>query len=469
MKKILTLVLSLFTFLMPIFSAGCFQSAEESSESQSASESDAVSSEESSSGEETVGDSFSVTLHTTDGGSLNGIEESGIYAIWTSKEGASIYQAPFNEKGVATCEEPDGEYQVTLSELPDGYTYNPNIYEVDNKNKSVVIDLYPLREFTGSSNGKDPYNPFKAEDIGAYRFTFKNASEQYYFRFSASYSGKIIFESLLDVTANEISPYFGKGANSQYFGNPEKITGGGAESSYTKNFYWACNLSESQNLIFVMGVDAREDATFPVTIDLLISKEEYEGEGYGYEVVEPPVDLPQATNPLNGTRFVLLADVAGSWNGKKIFDEKMVVFDEETGYYYRNKNYGKNLPAVADKNKRIYAVLTRDIPGYFVYVEPSGNIPNKGLSYREIQLFKNSKKNYTYFIKEYFGKVNSDGTYPVDAALKEYLNDYSVSHGLFHDLSGLGGFPEEHGYQATKGAEWLFVCGFYEYNIIIDR
>ncbi len=473
MKKLFMIVLSLLTFLLPVASTGCFQPTEDSESPSSIESSEVESGEDSSSNvEEGEEAPFTVALQTMDGSSVEDLETQSISAIWTSVDGASVFQAPFNGAGEASSVEPDGEYQVTLSKIPSGYTYNPNIYEANNKNKKVVIELYPLREFTGSY-GTDPYNPLKAETIGAYRFTFNDPSDEFYFQFAATYAGKISFESLLDVTANEILPYFAKGANAMYFGNPQKITGGGAENTYTKNFYWEHNLTDSQDLIFVMGVEAREDATFPVIVDLLIDKSEYEGEGFGYEVVKAPVDLAKAEEPKKKTSFVLLADSAGQWNGGMAFKEELVAFDEETGYYYRNKNYGKRdsndnaLAPAPDLNKKIYAVLTRDIPDYYVYTDPGGNVPNMGLSYRKEHLCSNSKKDYSEFINAYFEKVNSDGTYPVDAALKEYLYDYSVSRNLFHDMSGLGGFPEEHRYQSTGGARWMFVCGFYEYDIII--
>ena len=90
-------------------------------------------------------------------------------AQWS--DGIGFYTAEFDGDGVATKSGLDGDYTVTLTNLPDGYTYNPNIYQADNDNREVEIELYPLIPTTGT--GTDKYNNIiNISQLGAYRVTF---------------------------------------------------------------------------------------------------------------------------------------------------------------------------------------------------------------------------------------------------------------------------------------------------------
>ncbi len=436
MKKRITLLLSLLLCLFVTFGVGC------SSYYQTGGGGDlSNSTTDSSSGEEKPqGDAYSVTLKTTDGGSLPSL--SGVYAQWTEINGANVYRAPFDEEGVATSYKPDGEYQVTLSTTPTGYTYDPNIYFADNTANDEIIELYPLRGLSGGDGSNVYEQVYKINTTGAYRFTFESSSDAFFFTFGAAYSGKMTFRSLLDVTANEVLPVFYEWIWSVNKPGPA-VVGGAAENSYTKNFYHEVELSNSQSQSFKIGVETVNEKAFPISIDVLIQKEgEYTQSGISLQMVPPPTNLIDYSEEMPTGAFTVLADTNG-----KLLDESMVVYDETDDRYYLKDSEGN-----ADKSKMLYAMLKKDVPGL-----TSG----AGLSYAEVRHTSyETGKNYTQFINAHFMAANKDGSYPVTAALKEYLYDFSVKTPMFFDGKGSA---EGDGYQvATIHSQWLFACGYYE-------
>ncbi len=459
MKKIVTVLLSaLFCAFSFLFTACAEEIAPNGSFGGSAGEST------DSSQILPQGEAFTVKLYTTDGGELPSL--LGIRAIWTSTEGGDIYQAEFDETGKATCYGPDGEYRITLSKTPSGYTYNPNIYFADNQTTDRTIDLYPLRSLTGGAGNRPPDHA-QVRTTGAYRFTFDTPDSEIFFVFGAHYSGKMCFESLLDVTANEISPIFYKlNVNHIAYNENSKrteIIGGGASNTYTKNFKFEGELSDSQDMLFIIGVDTVNPNAFPVSIDVLIQKTGeytdtdsiYEDPGLDIENI-PVADLPSGT-------FTSIADYNNQLTGAKSFDERMVV--EKDGKYYYNANYnqkdefGVDLTPVADESKQLYVVLTRDVMGIFETYDRQGGHANKGITYFEIRQ-RLGKYDYTAFIAAYEAKVNSDGSYPVNNDLKQYLVDFNNHKQMFYD--GHGSVESMGtGYTAYKESGWLFVCGFY--------
>ncbi len=441
MKKVITLLLSIFLGLLTLFGAGCtsyYQTPTGDSSSKQ---------EETSSGEEIPeGEGFSVTLRTTDGGKLPSLE--GVYAQWTEINGANVYRAPFDSDGVARSSRPDGEYRVTLSTTPTGYTYNPNVYYADNVQKDKVIELYPLRGLSGGDGSNVYEQVYKIITTGAYRFTFENARDEIFFLFGASYSGEMTFESLLDVTANEVLPVFYKWNSSNNQAASAAIVGGGAANSYTKNFYCSVALTDSQDQAFKIGVETVNSKAFPITIDVLIQKVgEYTLPEVELTTVEPPANLKDFSNKNAPTRnFTLMADTNG-----KVLDETLVIYDETDDRFYQKDANGE-----ADKTKMLYAMLKKDIPGI---VGEGGDSDSGGLSnplVRHVAL--HSKKDYTQFINAYFPLTNRGGSYPLTAALKEYLYDFSVANKLFYDGLGRG---ETAGYNSNTPSQWLFACGYY--------
>ncbi len=458
MKKLVPLLLSILFSVLACFSAGCIVESRDPNASFGIGSGDSATSDSSGAGEHENQKPFTVKLNTTDGKSVESYAD--IYAIWTAVGGVGVYQAPFDASGMATCYGPDGEYQVTLSSAPTGYTYNPNIYYADNNGNHKTIDLYPLRDFTGGDGSNAFENAYKARTTGAYRFTFNRPADTFFFTFGASYSGEMSFQSLLDVTANEVSPIFYEhfiSTGSQR----QEIKGGGAENSYTKNFYFTTKFTDSQGGLYRMAVETINANAFPVTVDILIQKDgEYTESGSNLEIVAIPENLEAALEPPTGSTFVFLPDTNG-----KVLDEEMVVYVKEEDCYYLNKTYnqvdeaGKPLEPVADRQKPIFAVLTRDIPGVIDTYDMSGNRLDVGLSHGEIrQTCYSSGKDYTQFIRAHFALTNSDGSYQVTARLKNYLYDYSESKQLFYDNQG---FLEPE-YQTDSASRWLFACGYYE-------
>ncbi len=443
MKKLITLLLSLVLGAFALFGTGCSEYYQTSGGGTLPS----GGGEAPPGGEETPdGDPFTVKLHTTDGGGLPSL--SGIYAQWTEINGVDVYRASFNAEGIATSYKPDGEYHVTLSDTPVGYTYDPNLYFADNTSNDKTIALYPLREYTGSGNQPPDHASINA--TGAYRFVFDKPSREFYFNFGTTYSGKMSFQSLLDVTANEVSPIFYKAGTSNYWGAPVAVRGGGTSNTYTKNFKYTCDLTGSQDILFKIGVETVNPKAFPIYIDVLIQREgEYTQTGVGLEMVAPPTDLDDDSENMPTGTFTVIADM-----NDKLFDESMVVYDEADDRYYLKNSEGN-----ADKSKMLYAMLKNDLPGILTTNETA---TGTGLSYPEVRHSSyETGKNYTQFIAAYFAKANQDGSYPVTAQLKEYLYDFAQKTPMFFD--GLGSAETGGGYQVVKiESQWLFACGFYQ-------
>ncbi len=382
------------------------------------------------------GTPFKVQLRTADNSPMPSLD--GISVIWTAKEGVEEYQAKLNSKGEASVYGPDGEYKVTLSGLPDGYTYDPNAYVADSARKrNLNVDLYPIREPAGGDGGL-PDQQYKINSTGAYRFVFENAADHYYFSFGAAFSGKMSFESLLDITENKVSPLF-YDANTTFFYKEEVhklITGGGESNTYTKNFYYEYDLSNSQSKLFKIGVEVLEEEVFPVTIDVLIQKAgEFSQPGIALEEVPAPKNLPQSPEGEGGT-FVLLAN-----DFKKVLDDNQVELRD--GYYYVKKN-----------GKRLYALLTRDINNILMTQSLTGlSDPMVSKACYAVG------KDYTKFFNAYKAKVNSQDGYHVDEALKQFLYDFSLSKQYFFDGYGSA---EGGGYVSNDSSRWLFACGYYK-------
>ncbi len=467
MKRLITVVLSLLLFLFTAFAAACTERTPQGTQIGGAT------SGEGNGGEIDPNAPFSVQIKTSDGSELKTLEEDGISAVWTERTSAkTIYTAPFNADGLATSKEPDGEYRVTLSKLPVGYTYDPNAYDVDNRNKSATITLYPLRQFTGGDGKSD--NQYRAETTGAYRLTFRKMTDAFYVLFSAPYAGKISVMSLLDVTEDKLLPVLGECWHETNPNVRREIIGGGTSNEYTRNFYSEYNLTGSQSQLFKIEIRSKEEKPpLPVVLDVLFEKSDYQAEDYGLKVVaRPSLKLPddlrqdltggqwRAKKP-SGTFRLLAKSTRPPWTAKDMtFDEKMVTFDKKTGYYYLNKNYGKtDKEPEPDLRYPIYAVLARDIDG-IINTDDLNGVHDWGLSRQENYYCPSSGKNYNLFIQAYLDKVSTDGSYPVDAALKEFLYDFSVSKKVFYDKYG-SFLAEQSGFKSDEESRWLFVCGYY--------
>ncbi len=497
MKKLMTLLLGCMLFLGIFFASACGFTYEVAPES-GAQNSEEVNSSTSSTvnPSEPQGTPYKVVLKTSDGSQVGALD--GVYAIWTENttdKNKSVYKASFNKEGIATSFEPDGDYTVSLSKIPTGYTYNPNVYTANNKSKETVIVLLPVLELNKTKPGNYPENYDKIQTTGAYRFTFTSPGQQMYFEFGAKYDGNISFESLIDVTKGTMTPIFWDCGNPNYNsylnGQGKRYEGGGVEGGATKNFYLEMNLTGSQDMLFMIELITSTELVFPVTMDIVVGKTDYIDATTGLtEVPVPTLNLPDhlkepADNEYGwrakiypGTTFKLLAD-STIYGAANTFDESYVAFDEATGLYYLAQLDAENKPiqtemmvdgkkklvSVPDLEKPLYARLAKDVAG-IIWTEDRAGWHDLGLSFRDTNHYcKESGKNYLNFFNEYM-KCVTDGerSYPVDANLKQYLWDVSISKRVFFDGKGLaeGYVSEDIIYHSNLDSRWLFVCGYYE-------
>lgn len=396
---------------------------------------------------------------------------------WTN--GASIVTADFNAEGYAETKGLDGSYRVTLGNLPSGYTYNANIYTATNKNPDVTIALYKLERIRNS--GSDLYaNSIKITipqnaSQGAYRAfrtTIKRKDQVIFFSFAPEKFGSYTIESVMDTTANEVNPkldvYI---SHAQYAQFDHTQDGGGASSTYTKNFKHETNFAQDEVTangggVFKFGVkvDTR-NAEYPCEVDFILTYNgEYIEERPVADIVLPPDNLTP-TQDFSGFRFVY----AYADNGN-LLDASHWRLNPATGYYqYYDEGTGEFGRVLFAKISAACEVL--DAP--FTEVEYAGN---KNLTF--------GGKNYKLFIEGYEGIAshegefpgishqyrdyegvkgiqqycNSDGVYPVTQEIKDFLFGYSVNQRMFFDGNG---WAEGHGLNSLEEDQWLFACGYY--------
>lgn len=89
----------------------------------------------------------------------------------------------------------DGGYYLHIAEgtMPAGYTYNPNIYTADEKNRDIEIKLLKL-ETASSGDGKKE-TPYQL-GVGAFNITVESKGVYPYFVFTAPEAGTYEIESL---------------------------------------------------------------------------------------------------------------------------------------------------------------------------------------------------------------------------------------------------------------------------------
>lgn len=131
--------------------------------------------------------------------------QDDIYAQWS--DGTSVYRSKIGEDGVARNNQLDGDYVVTLSKVPEGFTYEPNNYIATNNSKNTDIILYKINSFSNNKDGSNFFTDIiKLPSTGAYRITFTEPNQRKYFSVVPKSSGEYVFQSLIDITANEVNP-----------------------------------------------------------------------------------------------------------------------------------------------------------------------------------------------------------------------------------------------------------------------
>ncbi len=186
---------------------------------------------------------------------------------WSSL--SEVHTSQTDDQGVAKVSGLDGDYRVTLLNLPDGFYYNPNVYRADNFERNIVIDLMSVIKPSGQGYSLD--SPIGIDKTGVYYIEVAGPTDERYFRFTPKESGTFAVESWMDVTANDVNPlcnYYGAS-----FAFPVlKFTqdGGGAESTYTKNFLLTVDMADENiskndtgSVVFTFGIFASMKNEWP--------------------------------------------------------------------------------------------------------------------------------------------------------------------------------------------------------------
>ncbi len=381
------------------------------------------------------------------------IPQEEIKVIWYNK--FSQKSESIASDGYAKTKGLDGEYSVHLNNAPEGYTYNPNIYTVDNENPIVVIELISISKIRRGS-GKDLYErAYKMDDTGTYRATFSTSNVQVlYYEFEPKKSGVYLLESLVDIYDDTINPIADIHVGTKAYKNPTPqatVDSGGPSKlgGYTKNFRWEYYIDEKElNNVFSFGIKVEsKTGEWPIYVDFTIK---YIGE-YSYE-------LPKSIwMEAKETEIAVAKESTGAGytyvNADKntgILNGKWYKYDEETKlwrcYDEKTDTYGAFLCVKITKPSAF-------IDEAFNLIESHGN---KNLTVSE------GKENYKRFIEvQYAAICNDDGACYVTMELKEFLQKYSISQRLFMDGEG---FVEGAGAYATEEDQWLFACGYYIKN-----
>ncbi|MGN1296067.1 MAG: hypothetical protein ACI4U5_06620 [Bacilli bacterium] len=355
----------------------------------------------------------------------------------------------------------DGDFNVYLDKAPDNYSYNPNIYHVDNDNSSAEIELLKIGRIS-KGKGTALYNEYEVTSTGTYRTTLKSSSQKVYYEYQPKSSGTYIVESLVNIYDDVINPkldvYTGTFA-AKYFDKAYDDGGSSKNGGFTKNFKWQLSIAEEQigNVFtFVVYAESKTDV-FPITVDFTISYSS------SYELQHPDVKLmvaqeyelariPDDEYPSTDYVYINSDGGTGSYysgvtNGTGLIDGSKFKYNEETGLWHvydpQTDTYGPKLCA------KITAPCCFYDQGLNI-IESNGN---KNLT------VSNATENYKEFIEVSYASVcNSDGVCYVTMELMEFLQKFSISQRLFFDGYG---FVESSGVYAKEEDQWLFACGYY--------
>ena len=435
---------------------------------------------------------------------------------WT--DGKSYSTVTVGEDGRAECYGLDGDYTVTLVNLSNSYTYNPNVYKADNNNKYVVIELLELS--TAHGNGTDELDCIHMSKTGFYRAEIKEAGQIVYFEFTPTRAGTYSIESMMDVSSGMYDPiadvYYGSSHFKTY---AYRLDGGGVSLGYTTNFKHTIDVDESFiGNCYTFGIYVKgKDATYPVNVDFSIS---YEGE-YVYDWIVSDFVYPTFI-PNNSTYSTWYSEYTsylaqdrakyGDANytiasvridGKNVFDESYYKYNPEDGYYHvfdpalyaEYGGWGPVLYAnitistgILEKafNEIEYEgnsalKLSSGTENYKLFIEGYDRLVQEDVSYFCIKtcpcyatnggactIEENCRKctddcrhvKAKYKYQRGYADIAIDGRCPVTEELKQFLQKYSISHGLFSDGNGWAEIHDPR-YDAYEESQWLFACGYY--------
>jgi len=392
------------------------------------------------------------------------IPTSDITVIWENDRYTK--SMVIGNDGYASTNELDGDFNVHLLNLPDGYSYNPNIYKVDNDNPYCEIELIPLLE-PKSGTGADNYDKvYKMSKVGTYRATFKNSKvTTVYFEFAPTEAGIYSVESLVDCYEDMVNPgveiYTGSSAYKRLM---ETKDSGGTyiKGGFTKNFKWEdefdqSNIAVGGGAVIAFGITAEsKTGEYPLHIDFTLKYVDY----YEYDKINRKTMVAKEANfktpDYDKTKYSLVNTDGGSGNYYEsagsnkliLLDGSKYAYDPEDGYYRlydsKTKTYGE----------RMVAYITKPCPYYEESLNKIESHGNKNLT------VESGTENYKTFIEEdYAAACNSDGVCYVTKELKEFLQKFSVSQRLFMDGYGV---IEDMGRYAKEEDQWLFCCAYYK-------
>lgn len=465
MKKILTIILTFALVALCVFT-GCMEYKPPASTEKPGSSDEPADPDKPADPTENDGEYFTVTLYYL-GEPYSPADK--IYAQWS--DGMSVTRAEFGADGVAKTNELDGDYVVTLSAAPEGFTYEPNDYYATNDSKNTAITLYKINEFANQKDGSDFFNNIIVlPSTGAYRVTFDKPDQIIYFSITPRNNGVYVFQSLIDVTANEVNPVLYRYPSPQLDSLYEKYDGGGAENTYTKNFKYTIYLDNSyvgNDFKFSIQAQSIKKEAFPIVIDFLLERDgEYSDNSNNLEKVMPEED------------FIVVPEIEGTfklaakYNGNVQDDSLFELGDDG---YYHVKATGETLYAqITSFNEILGGTLTTgDIVGRLKYYGKSYIDFIKsyaGYLYDEDgnPIYERDENGGLVYVPNEDGnlvpsqastqRVNSDGVYPVTQELKEFLQIHSIAMGYFRDGKGVA---ETGGFNSGEDDQWLWACGYY--------
>lgn len=202
----------------------------------------------------------------------NGTAATGAKAQWCSGTECKT-PVVVDTYGIASnkMDDVEGGYFVHVAEgtLPTGYTYNPNIYTTDVKNRNIEIKL--LRIETPKAGEGTIEAPYQV-GVGTYVVKVDVATEYPYFVFTATEPGTYEIESLaVDKLATTIIEplYINFGTNLSN-SEPEYVFSGGVGKNFKTTFtitdqpnhYFGISFNSSKN---VMGKDVPAEYAFTIT------------------------------------------------------------------------------------------------------------------------------------------------------------------------------------------------------------
>lgn len=356
----------------------------------------------------------------------------------------------------------DGDFNVFLDKAPDNYSYDPNIYHVDNENSTTEIELLKIGRIS-KGKGTALYNEYKVTSTGTYRTTLKNNSQKVYYEYQPKSAGTYIVESLVNIYDDVINPkldvYTGTFA-AKYFDKTYDDGGSSKKGGFTKNFKWKLSIAEEQiGNVFTFVVFAESKLnTYPITVDFTISYSS------SFELNHPDVKLmvaeecelariPEGEYP--STDYVYINSdggtgnyySVGTTNGTGFIDGSKFKYNEETKLWHvydpETNTFGPKLCA------KIAAACCYYDQGLNI-IETNGN--------NDLTV-SDGTENYKEFIEVQYASVcNEYGACYVTMELMEFLQKFSVSQRLFFDGYG---FVEIFGVYAKEEDQWLFACGYY--------